>query len=110
MNTTEQAFCDIPVILSQEQYSAVKDLLLTVMKMNRIGYIAVTHEILIETLIAFHRANNSGEALNPANTVLHSFATTISIRNGDIKTKHKAILREVIPSLDCFNSVPLAKA
>lgn len=93
--SAQSSFKDIPVILSQAQYSAVQDLISTVAKNPRIGYIPTTHRILVETLIAFHRANTNEDAPALENTTLHSFATTISILRGNVKTKHKAILREV---------------
>ena len=93
--SAQSSFRDIPVILSQAQYSAVQDLIATVMKNPRLGYIPTTHRILVETLIAFYRANTKEDAPVLENTTLHSFATTISILRGNIKTKHKAILREV---------------
>ena len=86
---------DIPVILTQAQYSAVQDLISTIAKNNRVGYISTTHRILVETLIAFYRANTKEDAPVLDNTVLLSFATTISILRGNIRTKHKAVLREV---------------
>ena len=87
---------DIPVILTQAQYSAVQDLISTIAKNNRVGYISTTHRILVETLIAFYRANTKEDAPVLDNTVLLSFATTISILRGNIRTKHKAVLREVL--------------
>ena len=87
---------DIPVILTQGQYSAIQDLISTVAKNNRVGYIPTTHRILIETLIAFYRANTKEDAPVLDNTVLLSFSTTISILRGNIRTKHKAVLREVL--------------
>ncbi len=93
--SAQASFKDIQVILSQAQYSAVQDLISTVAKNQRLGYIPTTHRILVETLIAFYRANTKEDAPVLANTTLHSFATTISILRGNIKTKHKAILREV---------------
>ena len=90
-----KTFQDIPVILSQAQYSAVQDLISTVAKNPRLGYIPITHRILVETLIAFYRANTKEDAPVLENTTLYSFSTTISILRGNIKTKHKAILREV---------------
>ena len=86
---------DIPVILTQAQYSAIQDLISTIAKNNRVGYISTTHRILVETLIAFYRANTKEDAPVLDNTVLLSFATTISILRGNIRTKHKAVLREV---------------
>ena len=87
---------NIPVILTQAQYSAIQDLISTVAKNNRVGYISTTHRILVETLIAFYRANTKEDAPVLDNTVLLSFATTISILRGNIRTKHKAVLREVL--------------
>ena len=87
---------DIPVILTQAQYSAIQDLISTVAKNNRVGYIPTTHRILVETLIAFYRANTKEDAPVLDNTVLLSFSTTISILRGNIRTKHKAVLREVL--------------
>ncbi|HNI24728.1 MAG TPA: hypothetical protein PLJ29_00095 [Leptospiraceae bacterium] len=87
---------DIPVILTQAQYSAIQDLISTIAKNNRVGYISTTHRILVETLIAFYRANTKEDAPVLDNTVLLSFATTISILRGNIRTKHKAVLREVL--------------
>ena len=87
---------DIPVILTQAQYSAIQDLISTVAKNNRVGYIPTTHQILVETLIAFYRANTKEDAPVLDNTVLLSFSTTISILRGNIRTKHKAVLREVV--------------
>lgn len=87
---------DIPVILTQAQYSAIQDLISTIAKNNRVGYISTTHRILVETLIAFYRANTKEDAPVLDNTVLLSFSTTISILRGNIRTKHKAVLREVI--------------
>ena len=87
---------DIPVILTQAQYSAVQDLISTIAKNNRVGYISTTHRILVETLIAFYRANTKEDAPVLDNTVLLSFATTISILRGNIRTKYKAVLREVL--------------
>ena len=86
---------DIPVILTQAQYSAIQDLISTIAKNNRVGYISTTHRILVETLIAFYRANTKEDAPVLDNTVLLSFATTISILRGNIRTKHKAVLREI---------------
>ena len=87
---------DIPVILTQAQYSAIQDLISTIAKNNRVGYISTTHRILVETLIAFYRANTKEDAPVLDNTVLLSFATTISILRGNIRTKHKAVLREIL--------------
>ena len=87
---------DIPVILTQAQYSAIQDLISTVAKNNRVGYIPTTHRILVETLIAFYRANTKEDAPVLDNTVLLSFSTTISILRGNIRTKHKAVLREIL--------------
>ena len=87
---------DIPVILTQAQYSAIQDLISTIAKNNRVGYLSTTHRILVETLIAFYRANTKEDAPVLDNTVLLSFATTISILRGNIRTKHKAVLREVL--------------
>lgn len=87
---------DIPVILTQAQYSAIQDLISTIAKNNRVGYISTTHRILVETLIAFYRANTKEDAPVLDNTVLLSFSTTISILRGNIRTKHKAVLREVL--------------
>ena len=86
---------DIPVILTQAQYSAIQDLISTIAKNNRVGYISTTHRILVETLIAFYRANTKEDAPVLDSTVLLSFATTISILRGNIRTKHKAVLREI---------------
>ena len=86
---------DIPVILTQAQYSEIQDLISTIAKNNRVGYISTTHRILVETLIAFYRANTKEDAPVLDNTVLLSFATTISILRGNIRTKHKAVLREI---------------
>ena len=86
---------DIPVILTQAQYSAIQNLISTIAKNNRVGYISTTHRILVETLIAFYRANTKEDAPVLDNTVLLSFATTISILRGNIRTKHKAVLREI---------------
>ena len=93
--SAQSSFRDIQVILSQAQYSAAQDLISTVAKNPRLGYISTTHRILVETLIAFYRANTKEDAPALENTTLHSFATTISILRGNVKTKHKAILREV---------------
>lgn len=93
--TLEQVARDIPVILTQAQYSAIQDLISTIAKNNRVGYIPTTHRILVETLIAFYRANTKEDAPVLDNTVLLSFATTISILRGNIRTKHKAVLREI---------------
>lgn len=93
--TLEQVARDIPVILTQAQYSAIQDLISTIAKNPRLGYIPTTHRILVETLIAFYRANTKEDAPVLDNTVLLSFATTISILRGNIRTKHKAVLREV---------------
>jgi len=93
---------DIPVILTQAQYSAIQDLISTIAKNPRLGYIPTTHQILVETLIAFYRANTKEDAPVLDNTVLLSFATTISILRGNIRTKHKAVLREVFSVLDCL--------
>ena len=87
---------DIPVILTQAQYSAIQDLISTIAKNNRVGYISTTHRILVETLIAFYRANTKKDAPVLDNTVLLSFSTTISILRGNIRTKHKAVLREIL--------------
>ena len=87
---------DIPVILTQAQYSAIQDLISTIAKNNRVGYIPTTHRILVETLIAFYRANTKEDAPVLDNTVLLSFSTTISILRGNIRTKHKAVLREIL--------------
>ena len=87
---------DIPVILTQAQYAAIQDLIFIIVKNNRVGYIPTTHRILVETLIAFYRANTKEDAPVLDNTVLLSFSTTISILRGNIRTKHKAVLREVI--------------
>ena len=87
---------DIPVILTQAQYSAIQDLISTVAKNNRVGYIPTTHRILVETLIAFYRANTKEDAPVPDNIILLSFSTTISILRGNIRTKHKAVLREIL--------------
>jgi len=86
---------NIPVILTQAQYSAIQDLISTIAKNNRVGYIPTTHRILVETLIAFYRANTKEDAPVLDNTVLLSFSTTISILRGNIRTKHKAVLREI---------------
>ena len=86
---------DIPVILTRAQYSAVQDLISTIAKNNRVGYISTTHRILVETLIAFYRAITKEDAPVLDSTVLLSFSTTISILRGNIRTKHKAVLREV---------------
>ena len=51
--SAQASFKDIPVILSQAQYSAVQDLISTLAKNPRLGYIPITHRILVETLIAF---------------------------------------------------------
>ena len=64
---------DIPVILTQAQYSAIQDLISTIAKNNRVGYISTTHRILVETLIAFYRANTKEDAPVLDNTVLLSF-------------------------------------
>ena len=93
--SVQSSFRDIQVILSQAQYSAVQDLISTVAKNPRLGYIPTAHKILVETLIAFYRANTNENAPVLENTTIHYFATTISILRGDVKTKHKAILREV---------------
>ena len=87
---------DIPVILTEAQYSAIQDLISTVAKNNCVGYIPTTHRILVETLIAFYRANTKEDAPVLDNTVLLSFSTTISILRGNIRTKHKAVLREIL--------------
>ena len=87
---------DIQVILTKAQYFAIQDLISTVAKNNRVGYIPTTHRILVETLIAFYRANTKEDAPVPDNTVLLSFSTTISILRGNIRTKHKAVLREIL--------------
>ena len=87
---------DIPVILTQAQYFAIQDLISTVAKNNRVGYIPTTHRILVETLIAFYRANTKEDAPVPDNIILLSFSTTISILRGNICTTHKAVLREIL--------------
>ena len=87
---------DILVILTKAQYFAIQDLISIVAKNNRVGYIPTTHRILVETLIAFYRANTKEDAPVLDNTVLLSFSTTISILRGNIRTKHKAVLREIL--------------
>lgn len=93
--SAQSSFKDIPVILSQAQYSAIQDLISTVAKNPRIGYIPTTHRILVETLIAFYRANTKEDAPALENTTFHSFATTISILRGNVRLTRRMAPRLV---------------